>query len=580
MTAPDAAIILHLYREAQPFQVRFERHVFWNEEKKTKHAIVSYIRKSKNVSSEEDLLNLHERPTNLPEHITYQDIPKTMSNPPPTPPHENTFDESFVHGPTFNATSSTLNVFHPSPQPSPAGSDSSFVDVLGSDDADAFGEDDDAFMGDSFDHTSDSNTVPPAPEMPQASSAIQDNDAGIWGAGLEHPTAEPCVDVGAEFQDLMGPFQQQASASVEAPQENHSLNSMLSYTPPIHGWQTSRSPTIATKELTREITERLGTRQELKSPEASVLNANFLRHCLEACVYQGQKKRRQREAAIQCAVAAFHDIVSSTTHCDCSLTALSNMLFLLDLYGQKALAQLILSRVDQVGPELCPGNIISETIRFKRTIPKPGEDPTYDLPSLRRVVESAQTGAQAAGLQDSHLVLSSQYNLAWALLEMKQFDEALKLLIDLRPSCERVFGLHQVQTIMCVATLARAYLCKDKSNAIAAEALIDEVVAPRVKKAFSKNHPFYWESENRQALFKLRLAQLNIHPESTEHYWNEGEKMMRRVLFWRIDELGLNNPQTTRTLNVLKHWLGERGKEAEADQLVLMLESQLQSQLS
>ena len=578
MTAPDAAIILHLYREAQPFQDRFERHVFWNEEKKTKHAIVSYIRKSKNVSSEEDLLNLHERPTNLPEHITYQDIPKTMSNPPPTPPHENTFNGTFVHGPAFNATSLTLNEFHPSPQPSSAGSDSSFVDVLGSDDADAFGEDDDAFMGDSFDHARSSNFAPSAPEMAQASSAVQNNYAGIGGADLEHPAGETELDAGAEFQDLMGPFQQQASASVEAPQQNHSLNSMLSYTPPVHGWQTSRSPAIATEELTREITERLGTRQELKNPEASVLNTNFLRHCLEACVYQGQEKRPQREAAIQRAVAAFHDIVTGMQS-DCSLTALSNMLFLLDLYGQKGLAQLILSRVDQVGLERCPGNIISETIRFKRTIPKPGQDPIYDLPSLHRVVESAQAGARAAGLQDSHLVLSAQYNLAWALLEMKQFDEALALLIDIRPSCERVFGLHQVQTIMCVATLARAYLQKDKSNAIAAEALIDEVVAPRVKKAFSKNHPFYWESENRQALFKLRLAQWNIHPESTEQYWNEGEKMMRRVLLWRIDELGLNNPQTTRTLNVLKHWLGERGKEAEADQLVLMLESQLQNQL-
>ena len=61
----------------------------------------------------------------------------------------------------------------------------------------------------------------------------------------------------------------------------------------------------------------------------------------------------------------------------------------------------------------------------KTTIPKPGQDPSYDLQSLRGVVESAQIGAQAAGLQDSHLVLSSQYNLAWALLEMKQFDEAL-----------------------------------------------------------------------------------------------------------------------------------------------------------
>ena len=138
----------------------------------------------------------------------------------------------------------------------------------------------------------------------------------------------------------MGPFQQHESAPVESNSGASQSEQHAVVYAAIRGWQTSSSPSIATEELTREITERLGSRQELKDPEASGLNANFLRHCLEACVYQGQKKWTQREAAIQRAVATFHDIVKMQF--DCTLTALSNMLFLLDLYGQKGLAQVIL----------------------------------------------------------------------------------------------------------------------------------------------------------------------------------------------------------------------------------------------
>lgn len=514
------------------------RQVNFNGREKNREAIADYIRKSKHIRTEEELLNSFPPPPEIPKYITYLDIPLNMSRPPQTPPAQAPDNEIIVPQPIALQQPSPLPPSPPSPL---VDFDEDSIEIVWPEETQGVGSENDTAMDDFLRQRADIDRET-STENPLFDS---------WEQVLHEP----------EFSSLVAPFGESQAVESEA-RGTHSLNSMLSYTAPVDGWQTSTIPQEATRELAEEIARRLGTNQQLRDVEATQLNTNFLRHCCEACIYQGQQKLSERQAAINCAVESFSAIIARQP--DCSLTALNNMVFLLDLYGQKLLAQEILRCVDQVGSVRLPDNIISETIRFKLTIPKPDQTPEYDLLSLRRVVETCRTYAQAG----PQLLLTSQFNLAWALLEMKQHNEALGILRDLHPECENVFGLHQAQTIMCVATLARAYLTKDPPNARTAEALINEVVTPRVQAAFAPSHPFYWEAKNRQALFKLKLAELNAHSESTEKYWEEGKALLIQVLLWRGTELGLSNPQTARTFDVLKCWLEKRGELHEAENII------------
>ena len=466
----------------------------------------------------------------------------SSSNPPPTPPEQLTPDEDDTQPlepyPEISYNTNS-NQHQPSPQSLQPISDRSSDEF----EVPEFDE------GRNFDQDEIFNSF--------FNSADNDVQDAATSANTSISTDMPSQ----EFRSLVEPFGPLPSAAVDAATGN-SLNTLMSYTP-IERTRTPRSDWLQNDDdLSKELTKRLGSKQHLGNIETTELHTNFLRHCCEACIYQGQGQSIQKERAIAHAVHGFNAIIKRQP--DCSLTTLNNMVFLLDQYGHMDLAQYILFRVDSVGPERLPHNIISETIRFKRSIPEPGQRPSYDILSLRSVVEKVEKFST----KDSHLVLTAKYNLAWALLEMKEPGEALSMLRDLRIACERVFGRYQFQTIMCVATLARAYLMEDEANAVSAELLIDEVVAPRVEKVFSPSHPFYHESKNRQALFKLKLASLNVEPTKTELYWAEGERLLRDVLIWRGNELGMVNPQTQRTLRVLKYWLKERGRVDVAEGLM------------
>lgn len=527
LNVTDAAWILRLHRDVPE---GFVRHVKFNGKEKPLEAIADYIRKSKNISTEEALLKSLPAQLAQPEYITYFDEPLNMTPPSQAPENEPT-------APPSNSLD-RQGPFLPSSQSSPAASDEDSLEIVMTEDVQDFY---------SENNTTRNAFVPQSQEI-DGESAAQPPLTESW----THAEAEP------EFQNLIGPFRQNTVVEPTVHEET-SLNSMLSCTAPIDGWQQSPDPEKAAKELSEEIARRLGRGHQLGDKEATDLNTNFLRHCCEACIYQGQQRWLERQTAINSAVESFSAIIWNQL--DCSLTALNNMVFLMDLYGQKMLAHDILQAVDKAGPMIL---VISETIRFKQSIPKPRQTPNYDLPSLRQVVELCR-GCNGTGPQ---LLLTAQYNLGWALLEMKQPDEAASILRDILPACESVFGRCQVQTIMCVATLARAHLEKTPPDAVYAESLINESMAPRVRAVFAQSHPFYWEAKNRQALFKLKLAELNVKPECTESYWKEGMALLSEVLEWRVKQFGTNNPVTGRTYRVLKHWLEQRGELHELQNLV------------
>ena len=163
----------------------------------------------------------------------------------------------------------------------------------------------------------------------------------------------------------------------------------------------------------------------------------------------------------------------------------------------------------------------------------------------------------------SKLTLVARYNVAWATLEQKNFEEARSELLSLKPTTETVFGRFHLQSISCAATLGRAHLrCKEFENAIT---LIEETVVCRVEKVFSKSHPYYWEARHRQGTFMSILSEQDErNPTSRSALQTEAEAILREVLLWRVTILGSNNPRTSFTFVTLKKLLEKEGKIDEA----------------
>ena len=344
-----------------------------------------------------------------PEYITYHDSPMSSSNPPPTPPEQLTPDEDgteFLEPQPDFSQNVNLNQYQPSPKSLQPVSDRS-SDESGMPDTDE---------GPSFDRDTVFDSF-----LNSVGDDVQDASTLAHASGSQ-PVPSP------EFRSLMGPFSPVPSAAEDVA-TGRTLNTLMSYTPIERIWKPPTGWLQNDDDLSKELTTRLGSKQRLGNVETTELHTSFLRHCCEACIYQGQGQPIQKERAIAHAVHGFNAIIKRQP--DCSLTTLNNMVFLLDQYGHMDLAQYILFRVDRVGPERLPHNIISETINFKASIPVPGQQPLYDIPSLRMVVEKVE----GVVTKDSQLVLTAKFNLGMGfLLEMattikdaQQRDQALQI---------------------------------------------------------------------------------------------------------------------------------------------------------
>lgn len=329
------------------------------------------------------------------------------------------------------------------------------------------------------------------------------------------------------------------------------LNNLASVTP----WQIEDPRDSAAK-----VEEMLGSSQELRGSKASGALRQFLKHACLACIFHGWQTPDLLDNAIQDAVSCFNTIMQY--HSQWTLTAMNNVLYLMDLYGHRNLAQEILKLIgDAVASHWGSDNYITETVQFMTKIGDPGEEkPKHDLPMLRRIRDSQE---QTVG-PDSPLTLTAQYNLAWATLEeglqvdddaqrQEMLGQARVLLEGMMELCDTVLGEHQIQSIHCISTLARVYLMSGQFTG--AEYLIIKDLKPRVETSFAQTHPFFWEFRFREAVFTFKFAQLNVRPERSQEYWQRGEDLLVEVLSWRVQNLGPSNPCTTRSVAVLRHWL-------------------------
>jgi hypothetical protein len=100
--------------------------------------------------------------------------------------------------------------------------------------------------------------------------------------------------------------------------------------------------------------------------------------------------------------------------------------------------------------------------------------------------------------------------------------------------------------------------------------LIDEKMGPRIEKAFSKSHPLYWEFKNRQALFR-RVRGRDMDDDEGARLREGAETLLRKVLIWRVANLGPNNPQTQRTQRVLRNFYIQSERYQDAKELPQLL---------
>ncbi len=561
MSVSDAATVLHLINTTTSCGI--EGQVSFNDRSKTRGDILRYISKSAIVQSETDLLD------HLPPEGSWSPQLK-WTNPRNSP--SDVRKDPIGYLPAFQ---------YPGSISTEIGSNSSSSYVFlhqGS----SFGVSHDKKFSDSG--TAMSNGQAQRIGSSQSGSARNKQEEAGTGASSaatvvnNHLQSSQLIwsdedylypnDTSGSFDDVVGPM---AFNTFEEPflmvqPQLEQFNRFMSSTP----------EPLTEEECDSKIESMLGRYESEPEIQARSGPRNFLRFSCMAALYDGQRDKdvpgsytaTKSSQAISSAVTTFSMIVNFAI--DDSLALLNNMVYLLSMYGQMQMAMSILEHIKKsLGADDCfpTPAFVCDTLNFMTSITEPGSAslPCYDLQRLKAAVEAASSIPNAP-----RLALAAKYNLAWALLEMQQSQEAAEILMRIVPDCEQVFGPHHVQTVTCVSTLARAHLYTGRM--VAGERLIDEVMGPRIEKAFSCSHPLYWEFKNRQALF-ARFRANNLEGDERARRCEESEHLLRNVLEWRVANLGPNNQQTQRTFRVLRNFYIQSARFEEANSLHAVLRS-------
>ncbi|RMZ84888.1 hypothetical protein DV738_g133, partial [Chaetothyriales sp. CBS 135597] len=311
------------------------------------------------------------------------------------------------------------------------------------------------------------------------------------------------------------------------------------------------------------VMEMLGCVPESEEAEHHLKTHQFLWKCCEACIYLGQDFTVEGQQSINDAAEIYEQILILEPVE--SLTVLNNLRALFDAYGQRRITDRIFAvALKAAEARIRVDNPITQSIKFVSMIPEQGSrtgPAAYDISLLKNI---HRRFADTVG-NLSKLALTAQFHVAWALAETKQYDEAKEILMHLQIPCETVFGPCHIQTIGCIATLARVYHATGQS--ISAERLLRETVIARVEERFSSSHPYLWEAKNRQALFLIKLAKTESDPRRKKLYEENAEDILRRILELRTRELGANNPRTTITFIALRRLLLRQNRREEANTL-------------
>ncbi|RMZ79280.1 hypothetical protein DV737_g3500, partial [Chaetothyriales sp. CBS 132003] len=339
------------------------------------------------------------------------------------------------------------------------------------------------------------------------------------------------------------------------------FNSMMSVTPELYFPKSDYAPGESQLMIAAKVTQMLGCVQESEELGHHTRTQQFLRKCCEACIYLGQYCTAEGEQSINYAGQIYeHILIHEPVE---SLTVLNNLRALFDAYGHRMVTDKIFA-VALKTAEVREGvdSPITQSIQFVSSIPEQGSKipPAYDILMLKHIHKQF---ADAVG-RLSKLALTAQFHVAWALAEMEQFDEAKEILMHLQLPCETVFGPCHIQTIGCVATLARVYHATGQG--ISAERLLRETVITRVEERFQKSHPYLWEAKNRQALFLIKLAKGESAPRK-QLLEKKAEDILWEILELRIRDLGASNPRTTITFHALRRLLLRQNRTDQANGL-------------
>ena len=325
--------------------------------------------------------------------------------------------------------------------------------------------------------------------------------------------------------------------------------------------------------LNIEVEKMLGAQSVHRCFHGADYALQFLRPSCQACIHAGRHQNQKTDSiaaakqqqGVMSAAGFFSKHIGFVQH-NC-LAILNSMKWLLNAYGQISVAQSIFGAIGSSSTmNTVPSNlraILADTISFLSSIeiPETGSLPCYDLKALRNCVELASKLPPP-----SQLLLSAKYNLAWALLEMGRNEEASKILISIAPEFKKTYGSHQLQTVVCAATLARSYLYINREDC--AEQKIRDLVEFRINDMFPTSHALYWDFKCRVACFmKFRAA--HMEEEDSVQHRAEAANLMRSVLEWRLQNLGAMNFQSQRTLKVLKNLYIEAQRDEDARDLAI-----------
>lgn len=313
-------------------------------------------------------------------------------------------------------------------------------------------------------------------------------------------------------------------------------------------------------------------------------SAKFVMYCLFWLICKGQED-------VQCQGNALYHLDSAMVYFVCMiqdrkspgeacLGALSVVTVLFDCYGHTERLLELLMECDRVAKKHLGGNNpLTTTIAFKKNMlhRSGGRNLPHDVNRLRQIYFQTQRDYPSS----RGPALTARYNLAWSMLEnelnkvdggVKDFRPAKRELEELVAQCESHFGPNRIETIMAVATLARASFCSGDGEK--AEDIIVDIVCPRVRKNFPEDHPYTWEAKHRHAFLLLQLAKKernSVFRSRLQH----GEQLLREVVRDRQRILGVSNPKSIQSFQLLKAILEKQGKVDEANSLWEWCERQI-----
>jgi hypothetical protein len=546
--------VLFLYREAKDQGI--ERQVFFNKKQILPEQICRYIKKSKKVANEDELLASLPNESDRPDHITYEDLIY--------PPHT-LYHHSSYQGPTYVdvGESTSLNVQSEavtpdrSRLPTPR-SASSYRSSLSS-----------------FDMTQSELPGMDIDSSPYGSSENFAEDEPI-ARMQQNPSEDVVDDVTRRCAAVRhSPWLRQATREIVMGSDGENFSDASGY-----GYMSStpvamlHQPSLVTVEPVAH--SGLPASKQASIPGAHVNGLNieeqkceatrFLGRCFHACICIGQSLEdgvdrkalvELADGAIDEAMEIYADMIVNKD--GATLMAISILLTMFEVHGQLNLAQRLLWRTLEVSNEnLGKDHALSSTINWMLAVSSRTSHLThaYSAEKLEVVKVEIETYFGVG----SYSALIAAYNFGWALLHEGQIERAGNVLFGLRYDCERVFGFRHVQTIITSVTLARAYYHNgDVTNA---EMLIKEMIG-RLNDVFPSFHPYRLEALSRQARFLKKLGKKD-----------QAKAILLEVVAQRFSILGPSNPRSKSSLEELHKVIQSQGQVIDIKDLYRQVSDQ------